>query len=98
MDTRGGTACNSRRSNRPRSPSGPSGPGRTPTPGNTAAGLGAGEEHHRPIGVHTGDCWVPADNRQPLTRDQARQAIAQGAAGCPACHAHTTLGLPEQNE
>ena len=47
-----------------------------------------------PVGVHAGGCWVPADNSEPLTRDQARQAIAEGAAECPACHAHTTLDTP----
>ncbi|WP_329028413.1 DUF6233 domain-containing protein [Streptomyces sp. NBC_00690] len=51
-----------------------------------------------PVGVHTGDCWVPPDNSQPLTRDQAVQAVADGAAECPACHAHTGLAVPEQSE
>ncbi|WP_329026737.1 DUF6233 domain-containing protein [Streptomyces sp. NBC_00690] len=44
-----------------------------------------------PVTVHTGDCWIPVENSQPLTRAQARSALADGAMACPGCRADRTL-------
>ncbi|MEU5402412.1 DUF6233 domain-containing protein [Streptomyces sp. NPDC005963] len=47
-----------------------------------------------PVAVHTAECWIPAADSQPLTRAQARSAMAEGVTACPGCRADTTIDLP----
>ncbi|MEO3978005.1 DUF6233 domain-containing protein [Streptomyces sp. CAU 1734] len=46
-----------------------------------------------PIGLHTGECWIPAPGSKSLTRDEARRALAEGLPACPDCKPDTALGF-----
>ncbi|UXX93964.1 DUF6233 domain-containing protein [Streptomyces sp. AD2-2] len=50
-----------------------------------------------PMYVHTNECWSGLKSRKPqgLTREQARQALAQSVDPCPACRPDTDLGILE---
>ncbi|GAA0501064.1 DUF6233 domain-containing protein [Streptomyces olivaceiscleroticus] len=47
----------------------------------------------RPISVHTGDCGMSGKRPRPVTRDQARNALAEGVEPCGMCRPDTALGI-----
>ncbi|MCI3277606.1 DUF6233 domain-containing protein [Streptomyces cylindrosporus] len=49
--------------------------------------------HAPPVFVHSGDCWNAGKRSQPMTRDQARRALADGIKACPHCQPDTALGM-----
>lgn len=60
-------------------------------PGGTAAAI-----LHTTIGEHAGACWIaePRDVRtRGITRQQAAQALTDGAAACELCRPDTALGF-----
>ncbi|WP_443080671.1 DUF6233 domain-containing protein [Streptomyces sp. PTD5-9] len=42
--------------------------------------------------VHAGDC--PMDDGRPVSRDEARRALAEGIEPCPYCSPENTLSMP----
>ncbi|MFD7013956.1 DUF6233 domain-containing protein [Streptomyces sp. NPDC059928] len=47
--------------------------------------------------VHTGDCWSAKQSSRvtAITRDQARQELADGTSPCPQCQPDNALGVME---
>lgn len=45
--------------------------------------------------VHIGGCWSGRKRTEGITRDQARQALADGVDACPHCRPDTELGVLE---
>ncbi|WAL93962.1 DUF6233 domain-containing protein [Streptomyces sp. Je 1-369] len=53
-------------------------------------GIGQGSP---PIEVHRGDCHAAGKRRGPVTRDEARRALADGIRACTHCRPDTALGV-----
>jgi len=49
--------------------------------------------HAPPPYVHVGDCWNAAKRSRPVSRDQARRALADGVKACQQCQPDTVLGM-----
>ena len=49
--------------------------------------------HAAPVYVHAGDCWNAGKRSRPISRDQARRALADGVKACPQCQPDTALGM-----
>ncbi|MFI8769404.1 DUF6233 domain-containing protein [Streptomyces sp. NPDC053792] len=46
-----------------------------------------------PDSVHIGDCRMAGKNTDPLTRDEARRALAEGMRACAICRPDSDLGI-----
>ncbi|MEU8957966.1 DUF6233 domain-containing protein [Streptomyces sp. NPDC048518] len=53
-------------------------------------GIGQGPP---PTEVHRGDCHAAGKRRRSITRDEARQALADGIRACTHCRPGTGLGV-----
>lgn len=49
----------------------------------------------KPVYVHVGDCWSGKKRTNPITRDEARRALAENIDPCPQCRPDTALGVLE---
>ncbi|MBW5420298.1 hypothetical protein GKQ77_01765 [Streptomyces sp. BG9H] len=55
-------------------------------------GIGQGSP---PIEVHRGDCYAAGKKRRPISRDEARRALAEEIRACTHCRPDTELGVLE---
>ncbi|MEW2393140.1 DUF6233 domain-containing protein [Streptomyces venezuelae] len=55
-------------------------------------GIGRGSP---PIEVHRGDCHAAGKKRKPITRDEARRALAEGIRACTHCQPDAELRMLE---
>ncbi|MFD7978777.1 DUF6233 domain-containing protein [Streptomyces sp. NPDC059071] len=47
-----------------------------------------------PDGIHIGDCALAGPNKDPISRDEARRALTEGAIRpCAVCRPETDLGI-----